>query len=542
MCPPEESSAVGVVTAETVMASVETRSEPGSRERRAFCSPVEWAMAEAAVGKPWAERLQAATSSAETLMAWSAARVAVGERLSRREVVERIGVDIALLDDAIGRQLDTILHHPRLQQLEASWRSLAWLVGRTEEASDASAGEEGRGRVQVRLLSASKRDLARDREGAIEFDRSALWRKVYEDEFGIAGGTPYGLLVADYAFGNHPEDVDLLSGLAEIAAASFAPLVASPQADLLGMESLHDLDRLPSLDSLHAGPEFAKWRGLRGREESRFLGLALPRVLARLPYDGWIGGSDVASEREKSWARRGFRYRERVDGPGGGKRLWTSAAWAFAGVIIAEYCRSGWFSDIRGGSRGAAGGGLVEGLPTETFGVSEPFAYRRGPAETMITQPSERQLSSAGFIPLCASGSDGRAVFHSNQSVHAAKRFDRAEATGNARISAMLQYMLCVSRFAHYLKVMARDKVGSVATADDLEHMLNEWVHDYVTPDDRASAETRARLPLRAAKVEVRDEAGTGGGYRVVMHLQPHFQLDELAASVRLATSIRKGR
>lgn len=504
--------------------------------------PVTWVIADAAAGRPWAARLLAASNAVEALAAWASARVAAGERLSRRVIVDRLGVDIALLDEAIGRQLDAILHHPRLQQLEASWRSLAWLVGRTEEAVEASLGDKDRGRVQVRLLSASKRELLRDREGAIEFDRSALWRKIYEEEFGIAGGTPYGLLVADYTFGNHPEDVDLLSGLSEIAAASFAPLVAAPRADLLGIDSLHDLDRLPALDTLHAGPEFAKWRSLRAREESRFLGLVLPRVLARLPYDGWVGGSDGAAEPEKTWARRGFRYRERVDGRGGGERLWTSAAWAFAGVVIAEFCRSGWFSDIRGGSRGSAGGGLVEGLPTETFGASEPFAYRRGPTETTITQPAERQLSMAGFIPLCASGADGRAVFHSNQSLHAAKRFDKAEATVNARISSMLQYMLCVSRFAHYLKVMARDKVGSVATAEDLEHVLNEWVHDYVTPDDRASAETRARLPLRAAKVEVRDEPGTGGGYRVVMHLQPHFQLDELAASVRLATSIRKGK
>jgi type VI secretion system ImpC/EvpB family protein len=209
-------------------------------------------------------------------------------------------------------------------------------------------------------------------------------------------------------------------------------------------------------------------------------------------------------------------------------------------VVVAEYGRSGWFADIRGGSRGVAGGGLVSGLPVETFGASEPFAFRRGPAETTLTESGGRRLAEAGFIPLSAVGSDGRAVFHSNQSLHAVQRHDRPEAAANARISAMLQYMLCVSRFAHYLKVMARDKVGSVTSADELEHLLNEWVHDYVTPDDRASAETRAKLPLREAKVEVRDESGTAGGYRVVMFLRPHFQLDELAAAVRLTTSIRR--
>jgi type VI secretion system ImpC/EvpB family protein len=545
MCPPEQpefvavSSSAGSRSAETV--SILPASRPAGPEA---VSAVEWALGTsvgaAAGGSRSADRLLAARGPAEALAAWASTRVAAGERITRGSLAERLGVDIASLDAAIGRQLDAILHHPRFQQLEASWRSLAWLVNRADEAASAEAAGDGQSRVQVRILSASKRDLARDLAGAVEFDRTAVWRKVYEDEFGTAGGMPYGLLVADYAFGKHPDDIDLLAGLAEIAAASFAPLIAAPQPDLLGIDSLHDLEEAPALDSLHAGVEYTKWRSLRGREESRFVGLALPRVLARLPYDGWVGAVDAAGEPERTWARRGFRYREEADGPDGGRRLWTSAAWAFAGVVVAEFGRSGWFSDIRGGSRGSAGGGLVAGLPVEAFGASEPFAFRRGPTETLVTEATERRLAAAGFIPLAAAGADGRAVFHSNQSLHAARRYDRAEATANARISAMLQYMLCVSRFAHYLKVMARDKVGSVATADELEHALNEWIHDYVTPDDRASAETRARLPLRAAQVEVRDEPGSAGGYRVLMHLQPHFQLDELAAAVRLTTTVRK--
>lgn len=519
-----------------VDAVAEAATSVGWRQRAAA---IEWAVAEAAAGSLSAGRLLAATTATEALAAWAAARIAPGDRLDRSGLIERLSVDIALLDEAIARQVDAVLHHPRFQRLEASWRSLGWLVERAGEAVDASAGDQAAA-VQVRVLSASKRDLARDFSGALEFDRTALWRKVYEEEFGTAGGTPYGILVADYTFGKQPADLELLSGLGEVAAASFAPLVAAPNADLLGIDSLHDLEIAPELDGLHAGADYVKWRALRQREESRFLGLALPRVLARLPYDGWIGGHDAEGEPERTWARRGFRYRERVDGPGGGQRLWTSAAWAFAGVVVAEFGRSGWFSDIRGGSRGASGGGLVSGLNAESFGSSEPHAWRRGPMETTVTEVTERRLAEAGFLPLAASGSDGRAVFHSNQSVHRPQRFDRAEAAANARISAMLQYMLCVSRFAHYLKLLARDKVGSVASADDLEHLLNDWVHDYVTPDDRASVETRARLPLRAARVEVREEPGTAGGYRVVMHLQPHFQLDELAASVRLTTSIRK--
>jgi len=517
-------------------AAAETVGLSGAAPGSAAAPPITWTAAPVTGGR-LGERLLSARTPSELLAAWAAVRVAPGERLSRRDVVERLGVDVALLDERIGRQVDAILHHPRFQQLEAAWRSLALLVSRADEAT---AGDEGRRRVQVRILSASKRELARDRSGALEFDRTVLWRRIYEDEFGMPGGTPYGLLVADYSFGRHPDDLELLTGLGEIAAASFAPLVAAPHPDLFGVDSLHDIEDAPALDVLHAGADYVKWRSLRSREESRFLGLALPRVLARLPYDGWIGAPDSAAEPERSWARRGFRYREQVDGPGGGQRLWTSAAWAFAGVVVAEFARSGWFADIRGGSRGQAGGGLVEGLPVEGFGASDPHTVRRGPAETLLTETAERRLSDAGFIPLTACGSDGRAVFHSNPSLHAPAKLDRPEATVNARISAMLQYVLCVSRFAHYIKTMTRDKVGAVASAEDLEHLLNEWIHDYVSPDDLASPETRARLPLRAAKVEVREEPGTAGGYRVVMWLQPHFQLDELAASVRLATSIRR--
>lgn len=484
-----------------------------------------------------ADRLLSANSLPEVLRAWAAARVLPGERLSRDQLSDWLSSDIAEIDIALGNQLDAILHNPRFQQLEASWRSLAWLCERAEEA----AGEtDGPRRIEVRMLPVSKRELARDRAGAVEFDQTALWRKIYEDEFGTAGGTPYGLLVADYRFGRHPDDIDLLTGLAEVAAASFAPLITAPEPDLLGLDSFDELDAMPPLDQVHASPAYVKWRSLREREESRFLGLCVPRLLARLPYDGLIGEANAPAAKERSWARRGFRYREEVDGPHGGQRLWTSSAWAFAGVVLSEFSRSGWFADIRGASRGQEGGGLVTGLPVESFGSSESFAFLRGPTDASVTEATERRLALGGFIPLSATGGDGRAVFHSNQSVHKAAKYASPEATTNARISSMLQYMLCVSRFAHYIKVIARNRVGSMLEASDLEHLLNEWIHEYVTPDDHASPEARARNPLRAATVQVREEPGSAGAHRVVMHLQPHFQLDELAASVRLTTSIRR--
>ena len=481
--------------------------------------------------------LLAARTLAEALRAWAAARVAAGERVSRDELAMRLGEDIAAIDDMVSRQADAILHHPRFQSLESSWRGLEWLV---KQAATADASGDGSGRVEVRVLSVSKRELARDRSSAVEFDRSALWRKVYEEEFGTAGGTPFGMLVADYQFSHHPDDVNLLTGLTEVAAASFSPLLATPAPELMGIDSNAQLNTFVDLKTYQSGPDFVKWRALRHREESRFLGLPLPNVLGRLPYDGWIGQPKAEASFEKSWATRGFRYREEVDGPGTGNRLWISAIWPLAAVALREFGRTGWFADIRGGSRGKEGGGVVEGLPVEGFDGFTLAAAARGPTEVLVTDSAQGQLDEAGLIPLCGTGPDGRAVFHSNASLHEPEKFDSPIATANARISAMLQYMLCVSRFAHYLKVLARDRVGSFAEAIDLEKFLNEWINNYVTPDDRASAEVRARLPLRAASVEVREEPGTAGAYRVIMRLQPHFQLDQIDATLKLVTTVHR--
>ena len=481
--------------------------------------------------------LLAATTPSEVLRAWAAARVAAGERVSKHELAMRLGEDIAAIDDVLSRQTDAILHHPRFQSLESSWRGLEWLV---KQATVADASGDGSGRVEVRLLSVSKRELARDRSSAVEFDRSVIWRKVYEEEFGTAGGTPFGILMADYQFSHHPDDVNLLTGLTEVAAASFSPLLATPSPELMGIDSNAQLNTFVDLKTYQSGPDFVKWQSLRHREESRFLGLPLPNVLGRLPYDGWIGQRQVEASFEKSWANRGFRYREQVDGPGTGNRLWISAIWPLAAVVLREFGRTGWFADIRGGSRGTEGGGLVDGLPVEVFDGFTLESSARGPAEVLVTESTQAQLDEAGLIPLCGTGPDGRAVFHSNASLHEPEKFDSPMATANARISAMLQYMLCVSRFAHYLKVLARDRVGSFAEAIDLENFLNEWINNYVTPDDQASAEVRARLPLRAANVEVREEPGTAGNYRVIMRLQPHFQLDQIDATLKLVTMLHR--
>jgi len=474
----------------------------------------------------------------ETLRAWAARRIPLGERVSRRTLSARIGSDIALLDLAIGRQVDAVLHHAKFQALEGSWRGLVWLV---EQAAAANDQTNRRPQVEIRLLSATKKELARDQQGAVEFDRSALWRKVYEEEFGTAGGTPYGLLVCDHDFNNRADDVSTLTGLSSVAAASFAPLVVNPSPELLGLDSFRRIDALPSPETFQSSPDFVKWQALRQREESRFVGLPLPRVLARLSYDGWIGDAALPAAPEGTWQDRGFRYREAVDGAGQANRLWMGGVWPFAGVVIREFGASGWFADIRGGSRGISGGGVVDALPVDGFSSLRTGEAQRGPVEVFVTEPVQAELDAAGFIPLCSSASEGLAVFESNTSLHRPATYDAPVATANARISSMLQYVLCVSRFAHALKVIARDKVGMFIDAGALERFLGDWISQYVTPDDQASAETRARMPLRAARIEVHAEPGMPGSFKIVMRLQPHFQLDRLDATLRLVTTVRVG-
>ena len=483
------------------------------------------------------EELTTAGSLADALRAWAAVRVRLGERLTLPALQARLGEDLAAIDVALGRQIDAILHHPAFMSLEASWRGLFWLL---EQAGKANDDSDGQTRVEVRVLSVTKRELARDRASAVEFDRSQLWRKVYEDEFGTAGGTPYGLLVTDFEFGQHPDDVNLLTGLSEVAAAAFAPLLATPRPELLGLDSFASLEGVSLPAAAQAGPDFLKWRGLREREESRFVALPLPRVLARRPYDGWLGRPQAPGAREQSWALRGFRYREQSDGGDTAGRPWMSAVWPLAAVIVREFGRSSWFADIRGASRGLPGGGLVEDLPTDGFDALDATGALRGPTESFVTEDLQQELDTVGIVPLCATGPDGRAVFHSNATLHRPETFDDPAASMNARISSMLQYVLCASRFAHYLKVLARDKLGSFTEAPAFERFLSQWVNRYVTPDDQASAETRARMPLRAAAVEVREEPGTAGGSRVVMRLQPHFQIDRLDATLKLVSSVRR--
>ena len=529
--------------------SAELLSEPeqvSARSEAISINPVLLQLAEAGVSAldSYQESSAASIVSCQDLAGvfrvWAASRIPLSKKQTRSAISQRLSEDVAAIDRALNRQVDAILHNVSFQKMESSWRGLFYLVNQAEQANiDAGRRIGGERHVKIRILSVKKRELRRDQETAVEFDRSDLWKKVYEEEFGTAGGMPYGLLVSDHEFSHHPEDVSLLSGMSETAMAAFAPLIVTPNPEIVGVKDFGSLENFPLISETQAAPTYTKWKALREREESRFIGLPVPRVLGRYGYDGLIGSPDAQPAKESTWSQRGFRYRERTEQKRGSGRLWISGVWPFASVVIREFGRSGWFADIRGSSRAVGDGGQVEGLPVDTFPGFEKSNVRRGPTEFLIPIAMEDEFEDAGLIPLAGMGPDGRAVFHSNMSLHKPKVFDKRNVTENERLSSMLQYVLCVSRFAQYLKVILREKLGSFTEAPEVEKFLNDWIHRYVTPDDQASPETRAKMPLRAAEIEVRDEPGSGGAFRIIMRLQPHFQIDRIESTLRLVSAVR---
>lgn len=448
--------------------------------------------------------------------------VSLRGRALREFVVQRLTQDLAQIDVLLTRQVNKILHHPAFQRLEASWRGLRYLV---EQIPD---GEN----VKVRVLSVTWREVARDLERALEFDQSQLFRKVYSEEFGTPGGEPFGVLLGDYEIRPRPgpehpyDDVALLPSLAGVAAAAFAPFIAAAHPSLLELTSFSDLELTRNLTQTYDQVEYVKWRAFRDTEDARFVGLVLPRVLARLPY------RDAASRVD------GFRFCEEVSEPSGHNYLWGTAVYAFGAVLIRCFAQSGWLANIRGVELGLETGGIVTGLPQTSFGTDRPGVAPGSATDAIISDAQEKELADLGFIPLCHCQDTGLAAFYSNQSVQQPKTYDEPAATVNARLSAMLQYLLCVSRFAHYLKVLARDKVGSFTSPGELEDYLRRWLSNYVTANDNAGAEIKARYPLREARVQVRERADKPGTYACVIHLRPHFQLDQMVSAVKLVTEM----
>lgn len=424
-----------------------------------------------------------------------------------------IDTRVAELDSLISQQLSQILHAPDFQKMESTWRGLHYLCKHT------STGEM----MKIKMLNATKRDLIRDFNNAIDFDQSALFKKVYEEEFGTFGGAPFGALIGDYDVTRQPEDMYFVEQMSHVAAASHAPFIAAASPELLGLESFADLGKPRDMAKVFDTLEYAKWKSFREAEDSRYVGLTVPRFLGRMPYHP-----------KEGTVVEGFNFVEDVDGTDHSRYLWVNTSYAFAARLTNAFEHYGWCAAIRG----VEGGGLVEDLPTHTFKTDDGEIALKCPTEIAITDRREKELSDLGFITLVHCKNTDYAAFFGAQSTQRAKKYNTDSANANAVLSAQLQYIFASCRIAHYLKSMMRDKIGSFAAASGVEQFLNNWLAQYVVMDDSASQEVKAQYPLREASVQVSEVPGRPGVYRAVTFLRPHFQLDELSVSLRLVAEL----
>lgn len=432
---------------------------------------------------------------------------------------------IAEIDKIISAQLDEILHHEKFQKLEASWRGLRYLLDQSETNDQ----------LKIKIFNVNKTELLRDLELAAEFDQSVLFKRVYEDEFGIFGGHPFGALIGDYEFGNDFEDIELLERLAQVAAAAHAPFVAAASPALLNLESYTEISHIRDISKTFDTTAYAKWKSFRQSDDSRYVGLVLPHILMRMPY-GKRGRTVEA-----------FDYQEKVgpdnsvDGANGKagepdprKFLWGNAAYALASRLTDAFAKYGWCAAIRG----PEGGGRVQGLNVYTFETDEGEVAMRCPTEVGITDRREAEFATQGLIPLVHRKNEDYAAFFSVQSCNKPRSYNTEEANASARLSVQLPYILAMCRFAHFLKVMMRDKIGSFTSRKDCQFFLNNWIGQYVTADDTAPQSVKAEHPLREAHIEVEDVPGKPGVYRATAFLKPHFQLDKLDIALRLVAEL----
>lgn len=424
-----------------------------------------------------------------------------------------IDTRIAEIDALISEQLSAIMHAPEFQKMESSWRGLHYLCSQTPSES----------MLKIRMLNTTKRELTKDFQSSIDFDQSTLFKKIYEEEFGSFGGEPYAALIGDFEFTRQNADMYLLEQLSHVAAAAHAPFISAASSEMFGLDSFTDIGRPRDLSKIFETAEYIRWRAFRQSEDSRYVALTAPRFLGRLPYNPKDG--TVVD---------GFNFVESVSGADHNEYLWINAAYAFASRLTEAFSDYRWCAAIRG----VEGGGLVEGLPVYTFKTDEGDLALKCPTEISITDRREKELSDLGFIPLVHCKNTNYAAFFGAQSAQKAKTYQNDDANANAVLSTQLQYIMAVSRIAHYLKAMMRDKVGSFLSAGNVETFLNDWISRYVLLDDGASQEAKAQYPLREASVQVVEVPGKPGVYKSVVFLRPHFQLDELSVSLRLVTQL----
>ncbi|MBM4109084.1 MAG: type VI secretion system contractile sheath large subunit [Phycisphaerae bacterium] len=470
---------------------------------------------ESLLKKEFKPKTSAATEAINSAVRTLAEQALGATALVSDDAVKSIEAMIAGIDRVLTQQLNQILHHPDFQQLESTWRGLYHLVSNTETDET----------LKIRVLNVSKKELGKTLgkfKGAA-WDQSPLFKKLYEEEYGMPGGSPYGMLVGDYSFDHTPPDVELLQGMAQVAAAGFAPFVAAASPTLMGMDSWQELSNPRDLTKIFQTPEYAAWRSLRESEDSRYLGLAMPRFLARLPYGAKTNPVDE------------FAFEEDTEGARHDKYVWANAAFAMATNVTRAFKLYGWCARIRG----VESGGMVEGLPCHTFPTDDGGVDMKCPTEIAITDRREAELAKNGLMPLSHWKNTDYAVFMGAQSLQKPAEYDDPDATANAKLSANMTYLFATCRFAHFLKCIVRDKIGSFKEREDMLKWLNKWIMQYVEPDPaNASEEAKARRPLAAAEVQVEEIAGNPGYYSAKFFLRPHYQLEGLTVSLRLVSKL----
>jgi len=462
---------------------------------------------------------QTTIDQSKALVATFVKSVASGDLKWNKNLTVSINEVIKSLDKKISAQLAAIIHSPDFLSLEGTWRGLHYLVKNTETSPS----------LKIKLMNVTKREIFKDLDKAVEFDQSQLFKKVYEGEYGVPGGEPYSVLIGDYEFTNHPDDISLLKNISGVAASAFAPFIASANSALLGLDSWDELSKPRDLSKIFDSVEYASWKDFRTMEDSRFVVLTMPRVLSRLPY----GASTLAIDE--------FDFEEcHLDQSGQTKSLpheqysWMNCSYVLGARITHAFSLYGWCTAIRG----AEGGGLVEGLPLHVFKSDDGDLDSTCPTEIGITDRREAELSNLGFLALCHYKNTAHAVFFGGQTTQKPQKYDSADATANAQLSARIPYILATSRFAHYLKVIARDKIGSFMEVADVERWLNQWIMNYVNANPQAGQEMKAKYPLAEARVQVSEVPGMPGSYNAIAWLRPWLQLEELTTSLRLVAHI----
>jgi type VI secretion system protein ImpC len=435
------------------------------------------------------------------------------------DVIGTIKAIIAEIDKKLSDQVNLILHNERFQQLESAWRGLHHLVSNTETDE----------MLKIRVMNISKKDLGKTlkKYAGAAWDQSPLFKKLYEEEYGQLGGEPYGCLVGDYYFDHTPGDVQLLGQMAQVAAAAHAPFISGAGPTLMGMDSWQELANPRDLAKIFGAPDYAAWRSLRESDDAKYVGLAMPRFLARLPY-----GAKTNPVEE-------FEFEEETTGGNHARYSWANASYAMAVNINRAFKQYGWCTSIRG----VESGGAVEGLPVHTFPSDDGGVDMKCPTEIAISDRREAELANCGLMPLIHRKNTDTAAFIGAQSLQKPQEYMDPDATANARLAARLPYLFASCRFAHYLKCMVRDKVGSFKERADMERFLSDWIMNYVILNpENAGESARAMKPLAGAEVKVREVEGNPGYYSATFHLRPHYQLEGVNISMSLVSRLPSQR